>query len=314
MLTPTEESAIVSGRNAAIVRAAQRAGFDCSKLHNVVELVNAVRDAAADFSLPNLYGKLLRRHDHWEPANEQRARKGVVQAYRDAGRHPVVPAFVISADQLTRNMNRTKNSNHHGYSYAGSETSIQIHLPRKRVNEENAYQETSSKKLKLEAPNSPNIDDRIVIDLTDDDTPIMLSPIRLQTPGSALSNITNRANQVPTDTTFTPLHTPHPALSDITKPASKKDKRLKKEQARINFELEQRNVTTIALQKIATRLRNIEEAIDKDRDKLRKRWELDTSLQLQTVTDNLSEINDCFTRVEGGIRDALTVINERLLS
>ena len=41
---------------------------------------------------------------------------------------------------------------------------------------------------------------------------------------------------------------------------------------------------------------------------------MDTGLQVQTVTDSLSDLNECFARIEDGIRDALAIINERLLS
>lgn len=68
------------------------------------------------------------------------------------------------------------------------------------------------------------------------------------------------------------------------------------------------------LAKIASKLRASAHAIDIDRDTLRQRWEVDGNLQRQTVTDHLADLNHYFTRAEDGIRDALTVIEDSLLS
>jgi flagellar biosynthesis chaperone FliJ len=129
----------------------------------------------------------------------------------------------------------------------------------------------------------------------------------------ALSNITNRASQLEalTENSSTRRQTP-PAPGNKNSKATKEDN--KGEQAITKHEVEQRNNTVKVLQKIVTRLQNTEKSIDKDRDRLRNRWEMDTRLQVQTVTDNLSDLNECFTRVENGVRDALAIINERVLS
>ena len=280
MLTAVAVPAIISGRNAGIVRAAQRAGFDCSNLKNLTELVEAVRDAAADLSFSNVYGgPPVRKRDHWEPAYEQRARRGVLQIYRDATENPSVPGFVISADDIIRNMDRTHLRS--GYSSLSCDTAIQIHPTRKRMIAGNDYRVISSKKLKIEPSISSTADGRMVIDLTED---------------------------VPAQYPLSRLHTPH------FPPANTKTTVSKKERARMRQEQVQKTITTTALHKIVARLRNTEEAIDKDREFLRKRWEMDTILQLQTVTDSLLELNECFQRAEDGIRDALSIINERLLS
>lgn len=274
-----------------------------------------MRDAVSDLSSANIYGNSsIRGRDHWEPAYEHRARKGVLLAYRGAGSVPSVPAFVISADQIIRNMDLANSSDRLGYSNSSSETSMQIHPARKRMIEGIDYQEASSKKPKLEAPNSTTIDGRTVIDLTEEipvGTPVMYSPAQPLTPRPALSNITNRASQALIENSSTRQQTPPAPANEMSKATKKQNK---EEQSLTKHELEQKNSTTNVLQKIVTRLRNTEVSIDKDRDRLRKRWELDTSLQLQTTTDSLSDLNECFTRVEEGLRDALAIINERLLS
>jgi hypothetical protein len=316
VLITSAEPAIISGRNAGIVRAAQRAGFDCSNFDNVIELVSAVRDAASDLSFANVYGNSpIRRRDHWEPADEHRARKGVLQAYRGARMFPSVPPFVISADQIIRNMDRANNTDHLGYPNF-SENAMQIHPARKRMIGAIDYQAASSKKPKLEAANPSTIDGRTVIDLTEETpvgTPVMCSPTQLPTLRPALSNITNRASQLETltENSSTRRQTP---LAPGNKNSKATKEENKEEQAMTKDELEQRNSTTNILQKIVTRLQNTEKSIDKDRDRLRNRWEMDTGLQVQTVTDSLSDLNECFARIEDGIRDALAIINERLLS
>lgn len=88
-----------------------------------------------------------------------------------------------------------------------------------------------------------------------------------------------------------------------------------------------------ALAKIASKLRASAHAIDVDRETLRQRWgesslrcmpnrikdklkistEVDIHLQLQSVTDQLSDLNECFGKAEDGIRDALDILEKRLL-
>ena len=67
------------------------------------------------------------------------------------------------------------------------------------------------------------------------------------------------------------------------------------------------------LAKIASKLRASVHAIAVDRETLRQRWEVDEHLQLQRITDNLVDLNDCFTSAEEGIHGALEVIEKRLL-
>lgn len=67
------------------------------------------------------------------------------------------------------------------------------------------------------------------------------------------------------------------------------------------------------LAKIASKLRASAHTLDVDRETLRQRWEVDTVLQLQRTTDNLADLNGCFTMAENGIHSALEVIEQRLL-
>lgn len=64
---------------------------------------------------------------------------------------------------------------------------------------------------------------------------------------------------------------------------------------------------------IASKLRASAHAVAVDRDALRRRWAVDEKLRLQSVTDHLEDLNECFGRAEDGMRDALDVIERRLL-
>lgn len=71
--------------------------------------------------------------------------------------------------------------------------------------------------------------------------------------------------------------------------------------------------TFAMIARIASKLRASAYALAVDRDTLRQRWEVDEDLQLQTVTDHFIDLNEYFCTAEDGIRDALDVIERRLL-
>lgn len=71
--------------------------------------------------------------------------------------------------------------------------------------------------------------------------------------------------------------------------------------------------TTKALGYISRAMSSSMTQIASWRDTLKKRWDVDRSLQLQFVTDHLAALNDCFTRSEEALKDSIAVIQERLL-
>ena len=71
--------------------------------------------------------------------------------------------------------------------------------------------------------------------------------------------------------------------------------------------------TTEILAKIASKLRASNHALQIDRETLRQRWELDEHLQLEPVTERLSDLSLHFSRAEEAIDDALDVIEDILL-
>ena len=76
---------------------------------------------------------------------------------------------------------------------------------------------------------------------------------------------------------------------------------------------EEAKYTSIALTNISRALlRSVNQILD-SRDTLKKRWDADRGLQLQTVTDDLAELNDHFIRSEEVLRDCIALIQDRLL-
>lgn len=215
-----------------------------------------------------------------------RERKGVTQAYRDTGRTPSVPAFVVSAKQLIKNVNAvTRGQRSRRPPATGTKN---VALGPRASNKRNAdvidLLSSSPKRAKTEPPATHN-----VIDLTQDDGPTIKStPSRRPSSRPALANITN--------------HGTGPRNSQ----KRRKNPRPLREQ-----DIHRQSVGTLA--KIASKLRASAHAIDVDRETLRRRWEVDTVLQLQHITDNLADLNGCFTTAENGIYGALEVIEKRLL-
>ena len=215
-----------------------------------------------------------------------RARKGINQAYRDFGRTPSVPPFVVSAKQITNNIKSIS----HGQNparppAAGTEKSPpRPHVSKKRNSDAIGVLSSSPKRSKTEPPSTPNI-----IDLTQDDEP---------------------------KSTFIPSSRaqPRPALADLTaNRISRKRSQRRRKTAHPWREPDVYRESLGTLAKIASKLRASVHAIAVDRETLRQRWEVDEYLQLQHITDNLVDLNECFTSAEDGIHGALEVIEKRLL-
>ena len=79
------------------------------------------------------------------------------------------------------------------------------------------------------------------------------------------------------------------------------------------IEEETRRITTKALENISRAMAQCVTKVSDSRDTLKRRWDADRNLQLQSVTDQLADLNECFTRSEEALRDSIAVIKERLL-
>lgn len=213
--------------------------------------------------------------------------KGVTGAYRDGVRSPAVPAFVVSAKQLIENLNPTTREQRSARPPATGTNNVA--LGSRATNKRNAevidLLSSSPKRAKTEQPATHN-----VIDLTQDDEP---------------------------PTKFVPTRRPpsRPALVDVTSrgtaPSHRSQKRRRATRPPQAQDIHGESLGTLA--KIASKLRASAHALEVDRETLRQRWEVDETLQLQYVTDNLAELNGYFTATETAIYAALDVIEKRLL-
>ena len=71
--------------------------------------------------------------------------------------------------------------------------------------------------------------------------------------------------------------------------------------------------TSSILARCASKLRAAANGMAADRESLRERWEVDIKLQLQTVTDDLAELNSRFGDAEQAVFSAIDIIEQRLL-
>ena len=208
----------------------------------------------------------------------------MIQAYPHTQSVPSVPAFVISAPQILKNIKnlpRVKGT-------AGAPATMGTGSNRtplgpvsgnKRGGDE--VISSSSKRHKSDHVRQPT-------SLTYGAEPVHYAPTRRTCPPKASTKPTKAARNKPS-----------------------KSQRKARQRAAAKDQTSRETIGTLA--QIASKLRASAHAIDVDRGTLRQRWEVDENLQLQSVTDHLSDLNECFTRAEDGIRDALEVIEKRLL-
>ena len=223
--------------------------------------------------------------DRWI-ADRMREPKGVTDAYRDGIRPPSVPAFVVSAKQLIKNLDSITR----GQRSAATPTTgaNNVALVSRAMNKRNAddlidLASSSPKRAKTEQPATRN-----VIDLTQDDEPITKFLPTRRLPLRPAPNNTNRG----------------------TGPKTSQNRRKRTRPAPLH-DLHAESLGALA--KIASKLRASAHALDLDRDTLRQRWEVDEILQLQHVTDDLAQLNEYFTATENDLYAALHVIETRLL-
>ena len=123
--------------------------------------------------------------DRWT-ADRMREGKGVTHAYRDTVRTPSVPAFVVSAKQILKNLNSVSR-----VARTPATGTNNVALGTRASNKRNAdvidLLSSSPKRKKTEPPLTPN-----VIDLTqDDESATKFVSSRRPPSRSALANITN---------------------------------------------------------------------------------------------------------------------------
>ena len=211
-----------------------------------------------------------------------RRRKGVSQAYRGFGKTPSVPAFVTGAKQLIDNVESISRAQNLARPPAtGTENApLRPRVSNKRSSDASDVLSSSTKRAK--------IDPSYIVDLTREDEH---------------------------ETRFIPSRRPRsrPLTELATNRSSRKNYQRRRKTARSWRESDVYHESLGTLAKIASKLRASVHAIAVDRETLRQRWEVDEHLQLQRITDNLVDLNECFTSAEEGIHGALEVIEKRLL-
>lgn len=283
-LTQSNTEPALTGRNAKIAEAAAAAGFDVTDTNNLINLVHAIR--AADRAIyPDRYRGSGRYKsdlypDHWVAAEMRQQR---MSENRDlAAQLASVPTFDVSAQRSLR-----KQLNYDASSGANREP-LGAKMSNKRTADDFTPRPTSKiRKIREDHTtviNSYQSTQRITIDLTQEEDAVD-SSARSCSSHPALGNLTNYQSMAPG-----------------------RSGNNKQEVQQSN-----RSATNSSLHKILDGLKQSEANIEKDREILKERWELDVDLQLQSVTDDLQILNECFLRAKNAIRDAIMIVEDRLL-
>lgn len=234
-MTQWNTASALTGRNAAIAKAAAAAGFDVTDTTSFVDLIHAIRDADRAILYPDHYqgsGRYISDlyPDHWIAA-EMYQLPGMT-GHRDLGKIPCVPALNASAQRMVREQR-------------GGDA---LSYPARRI---------------VTGANGETLGARMSNKRTADDS------------------------------------TPQPAS---------KIRRVKYSHQQIV-----QATTSVSIQKILQKLKIGGVSLEKDRSILRKRWEIDIDLQMETVTDDLQSLNACFLTAENAIEEAIAIIEKRFL-
>ncbi|MCJ1425081.1 hypothetical protein MMC29_002969 [Sticta canariensis] len=278
----------LTGRNANIAVAAAAAGFDVTDTDNLINLVHAIRDADRAI-YPDRYRGLGRYKsdlypDHWVAAEMRQQR---MSEDRDLeAKLASVPTFDVSAQRSLR-----KQLNYDASSGANREP-LGAKMSNKRTADDFTPRPTSKMRKTREdhttVIKSYQSTQRITIDLTQEEDAV--------------------------DSSARPCSS-HPALGDLTNYQSMVPGRYGNNMQEVQQFRQQsiRTTTNSSLHRILDGLKQSEANIEKDREILKERWDVDVDLQLQSVTEDLQILNECFLRAKNAIREAITIVEDRLL-
>jgi hypothetical protein len=261
--------------------------------------VNAVRDADRAI-YPDVYNGAGRRidslyPDSWIPSTSPSPRpNSVIERYRAADMVLDLPG---SSAPLHHGPVSTRDTIRPRVKSCSGKKMVQPRLTganleplpsrssRKRTsNEDLPHSAPQPKKIKATASRGPRAGKwgtKSVIDLTGDDPMTFTLPFR-------------------------------PILSDVTN-SRQKSKKPKQTIAQPELRTAESVKTRAEFQKVLVRLRGNEFNLNKNRDVLRHRWEADVNLRLQTVTDKLQLLSECFDRTERATQEAIELIESQLL-
>ncbi|KAL8905471.1 MAG: hypothetical protein Q9207_002625 [Kuettlingeria erythrocarpa] len=279
----------ITGKRAAIARAAHEAGFDCSNPSKLLHLIDEVVLANNQFNYPDRWdGPAAFQSsvypDSWTPAHAARKEKREREelAYDDEAKAASVPAFAISARDIVRTLNRTAKTKPKGATGANL-VSLGERALNKRTATVQLPENQSFKRPKVETPLSQGQ----LIDLTQDEN---VPPSRLYMPRSNVSRVVTAAK------------------------GSQMSRYIAQNRAAEAYQAEAIAAgTTVLLEDTAARLRASIVDLDTDREALRVRWEVDNRLQLIQITEHLKTLNACFDRSAEGLRGSLEVIEKFIM-
>ena len=255
-------------------------------------LVNAVRNAEAGSSYPDYY-RVTSNAESTYPGARFPPGRGVLQSYRDAD-NPAVPAFTFTSDQILTGMRRFDRGGDllgfMGNHVVETTNRHTVNIYNKR-SLNGSTRSRPAKKAKNSSSQHTATTNYVTIDLTQDDLPY----------GSVTDTFVH-----PSRRGMVPKHGPGNWSSKVTQQS--------RTQHRIgNHERNASARTANALNDISRTLSEQIAKLSRAREILKNRWDQDHNLQLQTVTDDLAQLNQCFGRMEDAGRDSLDLIQDRLL-
>ena len=156
----------MTGKNLAIAKAAANTGFDCTDVERVMLLVNAVRDADMKAGYPDYYIGQSRKPSEFFPARHRQRPQ-----YRDLD-NPAVPAFTLDASQIVRNIQEWGTTT---FTYGYQNTRSFGSNKRAGANHRGGG---ATKKQKTSSTTGTNTNNRVTVDLTQDDPSDYVHPSR----------------------------------------------------------------------------------------------------------------------------------------
>ncbi|KAL8842899.1 MAG: hypothetical protein Q9170_000303 [Blastenia crenularia] len=295
----TYRQPFITGKRAAIAKAAYDAGFDCSDPSKLLHLIDAVVMANNKFLYPDRWDgpaafQSTIYPDTWTAAHiERKGKKTYSVPYDHEARGPAVPAFVIPAAEIVRNLSHKPKRGNKAYPRT-STSFLPSNVSATGANAHPLRERTMNKRMAT------------VQLLRNQD---FKRPKLEQSSQAAVVDITQDENAAPS--------LPH--QSNVSRPVSVDKKRGNHAPNAARSAAVAIQADAIAagtgdlLRSIVTRLNTGVETINSDREALRNRWEADKRLQLLTITDHLKILNECFARAEEGLRGSLEVIKRFIL-
>ncbi|KAL8682001.1 MAG: hypothetical protein Q9224_006810, partial [Gallowayella concinna] len=281
---------IITGKRAAIARAAYDAGFDCSDPNKLLHLLDAVVLAKNKFGYPDKWDgpaafQSTLYPDTWTSAHASRKEHvSKTNTYEDFERHPAVPAFGASATDIIRNL--------------GAQQKYTSGSKRQPLGE---LRESWSNKRPAAAPLPGKPAKRF----------------RTEVSSSLHSATTSHTLTIHQDEPEHRLPARPRTAAKVSRLATDRvsggNQRHGQRAARTHQAETVAAGTHTLLAKVASKLRAKVQSLNWDRESLRARWEVDQRLQLISITDYLKGVNEHFNRAEEALEAASTLIEHYIM-